>query len=95
MVNFPEGPETVQVDMREIAPVGLLFPSRVWENLASSVRFRINDSTWVNRKLYEMFLPIHQLIYIVWMKFKWCRGDEKVGEREHIIERKGKSDESC
>lgn len=58
MVNFPEGPETVQVDMREIAPVGLLFPSRVWENLASTVRFRINDSSWVNRKLYETFLPI-------------------------------------
>jgi len=57
-VNFPEGPETVQIDMREIAPVGLLFPSRVWENLASSVRFRINDSTWVNRLLFDRFLPI-------------------------------------
>ncbi|MCA9912016.1 MAG: AMP-binding protein, partial [Anaerolineae bacterium] len=54
-VNFPEGPETVQIDMREIAPVGLLFPSRVWENLASSVRFRINDSTWVNRRLFDTF----------------------------------------
>ena len=31
-VNFPEGPETVPTDMREIAPAGLLFPSRVWEN---------------------------------------------------------------
>lgn len=56
-VNFPEGPETVQTDMREIAPAALLFPSRVWENLASSVRFRINDSTWVNRRLFETFLP--------------------------------------
>lgn len=57
-INFPEGPTTVQTDIREIAPVGLLFPSRVWENLASSVRFRINDSTWLNRKLYEWFLPV-------------------------------------
>lgn len=57
-VNFPEGPTTVQHDIREIAPVGLLFPSRIWENLASSVRFRINDSTWINRKLYETFMPI-------------------------------------
>lgn len=57
-VNFPEGPETVQTDMREIAPAGLLFPSRVWENLARVVQFRINDSSWINRKLYQAFLPI-------------------------------------
>ncbi|MGB7339825.1 MAG: AMP-binding protein [Phototrophicaceae bacterium] len=57
-VNFPEGPETVQTDLREISPVGLLFPSRVWENLASTVRFRLNDSTWFNRKLFDFFLPI-------------------------------------
>lgn len=58
VVNFPESAETVQTDIREIAPVGLLFPSRVWENLASSVRFRINDSSVLNRRLYEWFMPV-------------------------------------
>lgn len=58
IVNFPESAGTVQTDMREISPVGLLFPSRVWENLASTVRFRLNDSTWFNRKLFDYFLPI-------------------------------------
>ena len=57
-VNFPEGPETVPTDMREIAPAGLLFPSRVWENLARVVQFRINDSSWVNRALFRVFMPI-------------------------------------
>ena len=57
-VNFPEGPETVPIDMREIAPAGLLFPSRVWENLARVVQFRINDSTWLNRMMYRLFMPI-------------------------------------
>ena len=57
-VNFPEGPETVPTDMREIAPAGLLFPSRVWENLARVVQFRINDSSWINRQLYRLFMPI-------------------------------------
>ncbi len=57
-VNFPESSATVPNDMREIAPVGLLFPTRVWENLAANVRFRINDSTWINRKLYEWFMPV-------------------------------------
>ena len=57
-VNFPEGPETVPTDMREIAPAGLLFPSRVWENLARVVQFRINDSSPLNRLMFRLFLPI-------------------------------------
>ena len=57
-VNFPEGAETVPTDMREIAPAGLLFPSRVWENLARVVQFRINDSSWINRMLFFVFMPI-------------------------------------
>ena len=57
-VNFPEGPETVPTDMREIAPAGLLFPSRVWENLARVVQFRINDSSALNRLMYRLFMPI-------------------------------------
>ena len=57
-VNFPEGPETVPTDMREIAPAGLLFPSRVWENLARAVQFRIHDSTLLNRLMYRVFMPI-------------------------------------
>ncbi|MCY4464037.1 MAG: AMP-binding protein [Chloroflexi bacterium] len=57
-VNFPEGPETVPTDMREIAPAGLLFPSRVWENLARVVQFRINDASWMNRAMFRLFMPI-------------------------------------
>ncbi|MCC6616612.1 MAG: AMP-binding protein [Anaerolineae bacterium] len=61
-VNFPESPETVQTDIREIAPSALLFPSRVWEQLASVMRVRINDSTRLNRSLYNLFLPIRYKI---------------------------------
>lgn len=57
-VNFPEGPETVPTDMREIAPAGLLFPSRVWENLARVVQFRIGDSSLLNRLMFRAFMPI-------------------------------------
>lgn len=58
IVNFPESSETVQTDLREIAPSALLFPSRVWENLASTMQMRINDSSWINRALYKLFLPV-------------------------------------
>ncbi len=58
VVNFPESQMTVQNDIREVAPSSLLFPSRIWENLASTMQMRINDSTWLNRTLYKLFLPI-------------------------------------
>ncbi len=57
-VNFPESPETVQTDLREIAPSNLLFPSRLWEGLARTMQMRINDSIWINRALYATFMPI-------------------------------------
>jgi long-chain acyl-CoA synthetase len=58
IVNFPEGTDTVQTDIREIAPAGLIFPSRVWENLASMIQIRINDSSLINRWLYKSFMPV-------------------------------------
>ncbi len=57
-VNFPEGPETVQNDIREIAPSTLLFPSRIWEGLARTMQVRLNDSTRLNRALFALFLPV-------------------------------------
>lgn len=57
-VNFPESSETVQYDIREIAPSALLFPSRIWEGLARTMQMRINDSIWLNRILYRMFMPV-------------------------------------
>jgi long-chain acyl-CoA synthetase len=58
IVSFPESPETVQENIREIAPNALLFSSRLWESLVSMVQVRINDSTAVNRWLYRLFLPV-------------------------------------
>jgi long-chain acyl-CoA synthetase len=58
VMNFPEEPETVRENIREIAPEGLLYNSRLWENLVGMVQVSINETTWFNRKLYETFLPI-------------------------------------
>jgi long-chain acyl-CoA synthetase len=58
IVSFPESPETVQENIREIAPNALLFSSRLWESLVSMVQVRINDSTAINRWLYRLFLPV-------------------------------------
>ncbi|MEJ2558804.1 MAG: AMP-binding protein [Anaerolineae bacterium] len=58
IISFPESPETVQDNIREIAPNALLFSSRLWESLVSMVQVRINDSTDINRWLYRLFLPV-------------------------------------
>lgn len=58
IMNFPEEPETVRENVREIAPEQLLYGARLWDGLVGSVQVRINDSSWLNRKLYELFLPV-------------------------------------
>ncbi len=58
IVNFPEEPETVRQNIREIAPESLLYNSRLWDNLVASVQVRMNDATWINRQFYNLFLPI-------------------------------------
>ncbi len=58
VINFPEEPETVQANVREIAPEGILYNSRLWDNLVGMVQVRIGEATWLNRTLYRLFLPV-------------------------------------
>jgi long-chain acyl-CoA synthetase len=58
IVNFPEAPETVQENIREIAPHALLFSARLWENLVALVQVRLAESSRLNRLLYRLFMPV-------------------------------------
>lgn len=57
-LNFPEEPETVQANIREIGPVAMFSPPRIWESLISQVQVKIEDSSWLKRKLYAWALPV-------------------------------------
>lgn len=57
-VFFPEKPETVQMDMREIAPTFFLTAPRIWENMSSSIQAKIIDTTAIKRAIYNLFLPV-------------------------------------
>jgi long-chain acyl-CoA synthetase len=57
-VNFPEEPDTVQDNIREIGPNVIFSPPRVWENLAARVRVKIMETTRLKRLLYDLFLPV-------------------------------------
>ncbi len=58
ILNFAESPETVRDNIREIAPDWVFYNARLWETLVATIRARILDSSWINRRLYDLFLPI-------------------------------------
>lgn len=57
-VNFPEEPETIQHDIREIGPRVMFSPPRIWENLVSQVQVKIQDSTKFKQRMYNWAMPI-------------------------------------
>lgn len=55
-INFPEEPETVQENIREIGPRVMFSPPRIWENLLSQVQVKIEDSSRLKRRVYDWAL---------------------------------------
>ncbi|HBF43721.1 MAG TPA: AMP-binding protein, partial [Desulfobacteraceae bacterium] len=70
-VNFPEEPETVTSDVRDIGPTQLFYGSRLWESLTSMMQARITESTFIKRHAYKLLFP---------MGYKWLTLKEKGGE---------------
>jgi long-chain acyl-CoA synthetase len=52
-VNCPEGPETVQRDLRELGPTVFLAPPRIWENMLATVQVKAADATPVKRWIFD------------------------------------------
>jgi len=57
-VNFPEEPETVQENIREIGPTILFFAPRLWENINRMIQAKITDTSALRRWIYRLLLPI-------------------------------------
>lgn len=58
VLHFPEKPETVQVDIRDIAPHIVFYGARLWESLASSIQVKITDSTLLKMFFYNLALKV-------------------------------------
>ncbi len=58
VVNFTEGAETQQQDIREIGPTMVFYNSRLWERQAGSVLARIQGADFLKRSLYRLLMPI-------------------------------------
>jgi len=52
-MNFPETPETILEDFREIGPSIVITSSRFWEDMASRIRVRIADAGFVKKTLFR------------------------------------------
>ncbi len=57
-LNFPEEPETVQENIREIGPHVMFSPPRIWENMVSQVQVKMEDASWLKRRLYGWALNV-------------------------------------
>ena len=56
--NCPEGPETVQRDLRELGPSALLGPPRIWENMLTGLEVRAADASPLKRKTFAYFRDV-------------------------------------
>ncbi len=57
-VNFPEKPETVQENIREVGPTIMFSPPRIWENMTSTVQVKVMDASALKRRMYSWALPV-------------------------------------
>ena len=58
VVNFPEEPETVQENLREIGTEALMFTPRQWESLASLVESKMLDAGPIRRWIFKWGMKV-------------------------------------
>mgnify|MGYP000001607613 FL=1 len=77
VVNFPEGPEQVLENIRELAVEAMTFAPRQWESMASSVQAHMLDAGAVRRAIYEWGLKVGHAVHVARMDGKhvswWSR----------------------
>lgn len=58
VVNFPESPEDVLANLREIAVEMMVFAPRQWESLAATIQARMLDAGRFRRRVYDWGVAI-------------------------------------
>jgi long-chain acyl-CoA synthetase len=56
--NYPEKPDTLLRDLRELGPTIALAPPRFWENTLTAIMVRAADASWLKRHLFGLFRGI-------------------------------------
>ena len=56
--NCPESAATVLADLREIGPTYFFAPPRIWESILTTVMIRVDDASWIKRRMVHAFLGL-------------------------------------
>ena len=56
--SCPESAATVLQDLREIGPTYFFAPPRIWEAILTSVMIRVDDASWIKRRMVRFFLGV-------------------------------------
>lgn len=57
-LNFPEKPETIAEDTREVGPSLVTYGPRQWESLVSNIQAKMIYTSSLRRFVYNLFLPV-------------------------------------
>ncbi len=57
-LNFPEEPETIAEDTREVGPNFVIYGPRQWESLVSEIHVKMLDAHPIKRLAYRIFMPV-------------------------------------
>lgn len=64
VINFPEGPEQVLENIRELAVEVMVFAPRQWESLAATLQARMLDAGPWRRRIFEWGLRIGREVHV-------------------------------
>jgi long-chain acyl-CoA synthetase len=64
VVNFPEGPDQVLPNLRELAPHIVLFGPRQWENIAATIEARMLAAGWMARGIYRWGIRVGHDVHV-------------------------------
>ena len=57
-LNFPEEPETIAEDTREVGPNFVIYGPRQWESLVRDIQVKMIDAHPLKRFVYNLFMPV-------------------------------------
>ena len=75
-VNFPEEPETVMENLREIGARTCLLSPMQWQGILSQVQMKMMDTGPIRRMLYNLSVPIG---------YKYSDYEQSIGKRPPIL----------
>ena len=58
VVNCPENPGTVSIDLKEVGPTYYFAPPRVFEGMLTTVMIRMEDASKIKRDLFKYFMDL-------------------------------------